>query len=562
MPSDDFTMQRRADAIAATYGGRLEEAVDLYRGTVEADGWMSGILDTMAHGLLGLPLSFQGDPAMCSALLNVDDTPGDYERMHPENECAKIFRDGLGLGFGWGQYVLACWQCDGVDFDLVATMGGAGQTEQCRCCRALRVDRPVGVRQLFQLRWRDARWFYRNPVSRQWYYNGRTAMVPVYPGDGEWFLFETVPDVDVWRHGPWVWATIAAIFSRDSTFDAQNTSATCAPTHVFQANGGTAPATRQEVSTQADNLRFGNKLVMPGEWKHEIHAASSSYIEVTGEIVERCAGMFEVGITGNLHGMKAGTGFANMDVYARATRERRAFYASAWIRQIRSQGLVWWGYDNWGTRNVPIGAYDVRSPEDKLAQSNADKAEGEALKSMGDAYGSLGYELVPEYIIERAQAKGIRIQKKPGSASSSKLPLGVDAVGAVVRGGVALQALGLQPFGDERDDMTIAELAAAGSATPEAPAAPVPGGAVGALGARVEEGGDEDAQPDHAALLAADMTKHGIRSCEHGSLNRCRLCGVERVRQVVPGRKGAEPTWGLAWRAIGAPSAIATTGAP
>ena len=103
--------QRRGESIALTYQGRLQEAVDLYRGTVEADGWMCGILDTMSHGLLGLPLSFQGSPEMCSALLNADGTAGDYAAMHPGNECAKIFRDGLGLGFGWGQYLLMCWRC-------------------------------------------------------------------------------------------------------------------------------------------------------------------------------------------------------------------------------------------------------------------------------------------------------------------------------------------------------------------------------------------------------------------------------------------------------------------
>ena len=99
VPSTDYTAQRRGESIALTYQGRLQEAVDLYRGTVEADGWMCGILDTMSHGLLGLPLSFQGSPEMCSALLNADGTAGDYAAMHPGNECAKIFRDGLGLGF-------------------------------------------------------------------------------------------------------------------------------------------------------------------------------------------------------------------------------------------------------------------------------------------------------------------------------------------------------------------------------------------------------------------------------------------------------------------------------
>src|SRR3954469_23257357 len=46
------TLQSRADAVSATYTGRLQGAVDLYRLTVEKNGWMVGILSTMAHGLL------------------------------------------------------------------------------------------------------------------------------------------------------------------------------------------------------------------------------------------------------------------------------------------------------------------------------------------------------------------------------------------------------------------------------------------------------------------------------------------------------------------------------
>jgi hypothetical protein len=55
---------------------------------------------------------------------------------------------------------------------------------------------------------------------------------------------------------------------------------------------------------------------------------------------------------------------------------------------------------------------------------------------------------------------------------------------------------------------------------------------------------------ESAALLAAKMTEHGITRCEHGSSNRCRLCGVERMRDFQPGVNGAEHTWNVAWRPI------------
>jgi hypothetical protein len=52
-----------------------------------------------------------------------------------------------------------------------------------------------------------------------------------------------------------------------------------------------------------------------------------------------------------------------------------------------------------------------------------------------------------------------------------------------------------------------------------------------------------------ASSLAQKMTEHGITRCEHGSSNRCRLCGVERVRDFIPGEDGAH-AWQVAWRPI------------
>ena len=54
------------------------------------------------------------------------------------------------------------------------------------------------------------------------------------------------------------------------------------------------------------------------------------------------------------------------------------------------------------------------------------------------------------------------------------------------------------------------------------------------------------------------MTQHGIQRCEHGKVNRCRLCGVERVRGVLTDGAGAHVGWRVAWRPtrarIGTPS--------
>lgn len=62
----------------------------------------------------------------------------------------------------------------------------------------------------------------------------------------------------------------------------------------------------------------------------------------------------------------------------------------------------------------------------------------------------------------------------------------------------------------------------------------------------------------HQRRLAASLTEHQIDRCQHGSVNRCRLCGIEREREVVMGpdgkpQRGPDGTvlWRVAWRAIG-----------
>jgi hypothetical protein len=68
-------------------------------------------------------------------------------------------------------------------------------------------------------------------------------------------------------------------------------------------------------------------------------------------------------------------------------------------------------------------------------------------------------------------------------------------------------------------------------------------------------GADGEAPPsdEAAADLAAKMTEHGVARCEHGSSNRCRLCGVERVRDFAPSKKG-DHSWLIKWRPIAPPS--------
>lgn len=72
--------------------------------------------------------------------------------------------------------------------------------------------------------------------------------------------------------------------------------------------------------------------------------------------------------------------------------------------------------------------------------------------------------------------------------------------------------------------------------------------------------GLDESSPDYAADLAERMTQHAIERCEHGSLNRCRMCGIERHRDPIVAPDGSV-TWRIAWRAIVQPVAPKTLSA-
>jgi hypothetical protein len=68
-----------------------------------------------------------------------------------------------------------------------------------------------------------------------------------------------------------------------------------------------------------------------------------------------------------------------------------------------------------------------------------------------------------------------------------------------------------------------------------------------ALATTVPDDPDLDGVDDIAAL-AAKMTELGVERCQHQKLNRCRLCGVERKRDVS--MVDGEPVWVVAWKPI------------
>lgn len=538
-PLSELTPQLRRQAIGATYTGRIEEAADLYRQIVTENGYFSGLLATMAHGILGMPRTFQGRVDMVEALDDAGGTPSEYTAQHPESEAAQVFADGIGFGIGFGKRIYP---------------------DDAR--------RPAGANRLGRLEWRDPRWLWRNPISLQWYETTRSGMRPIFPGDGETFMFCPYADLDVWRHGPWLYLTLAGIFERDSEFDRQRVSEVTTPTPVMRAEKATSKEARKEALERLRDLAHDHRIVLPEQWIYEIVCASGEYNDITTAVVEWATGMAEVGLTGNMMGMKAQSAFTDANVYKRTTTDRRRFYAAAWCQTVRDHSLVYWGEDSYADPNVPIMRIDVESPEDKLAKSKADQEEGDALVSLREGYDAVGYDLDPRYVEERAQARGHRIVAQVGGGARRLTWDPKTLAGFVtMRQAIADQGLPPLPDGDPRADMFVAAALHPGGDTTPTGAVPAPPAGAGTAppappAARLP---DEECDPElddcdeedaRRASLAAGLA--GWRACEHGRTKVCEHCGVRRV--FAPPTRGpdGEPVYALAWRALPRRSARAS----
>jgi hypothetical protein len=407
IPTTPYTVRgrdmcAREAANTAMFGGRFEDAANLFRGTVGEDGYLDGLLGTMADGLLSSPHPFQGEPEMVSALSDADGTPGDDPIMHPFEEVRQCVKEACGFGYALGQYTLSCWRCrasGNTNWEVcraVNSVGGEYVHEVCRRCDASRYDRPAGVREVFSLRRWPLQALWQETYSKQWHVTHRNGTIPIMPGDGEWALFRTVPEINGWQNGPYLWAILAAIFARDARFDRQSTSMLATPMHIFQATGPTHPETRIAVEEQVRTMAFQNRIILPGEWKHEIHEPANRYHDVA---------------TGNRISSSQGAAFTDAKPWFRVAAERRRALGSILAKQLREFGWQWWALDNFGTRNAPVCVFDTDSPEDKNARARAYTELGTGLSTLVDGLAKTGHELDPAWVRETMQRANVRIRK-------------------------------------------------------------------------------------------------------------------------------------------------------
>lgn len=394
-------------------------AADLNRAAITENGVIAGLVGTIAHGILGLPLNLQGDPELIAALSDADGTTGDYGAMIPESEAAQVFADGITLGVGLGQLI-------------------EPHPEKMR---------PIGDRNVPRLRWWDPRWLRQDPYSRRWFLMTRTGEIEIVPGDGEWILFTPYSEIEPTLNAPWRFLTLSFVFGRDATFDRQRHSEVLSPVRVMRAAKPTTKEAREKNRKLLSKMQRDNYFVLPEQWIYEVVESTGRVADIYAAIIEWAERSAQIGLTGNTVTTEGNKGFSEGKIHYRIARDRLRFYAAAWFRCIREQALTPWAVENFRTRKVPTGGYNVEPPDDFLDRAEANKAWAESIDAMSDAFDRVGVQIDPQWVIEEAQRRGVRTMLKPkGSAPATRLEFTPSDLVNFVTVNEARQSQGLDPI--------------------------------------------------------------------------------------------------------------------
>jgi hypothetical protein len=363
-------------------------------------------------------------------------------------------------------------------------------------------DFPVFVRldpEFLWYRWNENRWFYRSIAGT----------LPITPGDGRWVLHMPGGRVAPWQHGLWRAVGRAYIRKDHALYHADNWEAKLANSARVAVSPQGASETQKEswfrsVMAWGVNTVFG---MTPGYDVKLLESNGRGHQAFQATIADQ-NNEFVIAVAGQTVTTDGGAGFQNSDVHKSIRADLIKETADGLAYTVNTQGLTGWIVDNFGEDALTPGAvveWDVAPPKDRNAEALSMQTTATAIAQLTKSLASHGMKLdaralaitfgIPtvdvvdddkplallfdvslQAALDLAQASGLRpteeavrrivegagvaLEEQPaGNAAPRRLELAPTDVARVVRASEARASQGLPPFGDERDNKTISELA-------------------------------------------------------------------------------------------------------
>lgn len=578
-PTSIYTQGMRRAAIEECENGKLRLAADLTLAAITESAYCRGILADLVEGLWGLPRHWTGRPDMIAELDVTPEGVGQFSEMFPQPDAIRLMSWGITLGVGPGQmrrkhgrpgdaYPISPDEAANWNETKRARPIGAFDT------RVLHAWSPKYLRYQW---WDDSWWmlsadgeFRIDPLDDAPNLDERGNETGLGTGNpDEWLMYTPYGRHRPWEWGAWKSATQAFIGERDATFDRWRHAEVLAPMRVGKVPAGTTETQRRRYLRQITEMKRLGILVLPPGLDYGVVESTGRVTQVYADIIAAAHQEYAM-ITGAITTAEGASVYnKGGDVQERFTRGILSSFANSLAACLHKGGLVPWARAHYGSEDAPYPSWDTAAPEDKKTRAETLKTVGEALKTLSEGLELHGASLTFASVQQYMQSTGLAVEQIPVKTTLPRIDVTPSAREYAYRLGEVRTSDGWPGFGtpeapDPRDDMTIAdaEQLAKKKAT-EAPsptlAAPAPSGPGGEEEADAEPPTDED-----AVALAAAMTAHSppVLRCEHNHPNRCRACGVERKRVLIPGSNGGPHSWGVEWRAIlrGAPQAPVAPG--
>lgn len=540
-PRSEYTATVRREALEAADLGRMREASDLTRAAMTEDGYARGVLGGLAYGLWGLPMHFIGDPNMIEALTDTPLGAGQWRTMFPQPEAIRLFSWGATLGVGIGQ-MRKRWRTPGEDVISV-------EEAEDGSYKIRRPERPIGAHDTRVLRAWDPKYLRNQWWDDTWWLMTADGEIRIEPNDGEWILYMPYGSIKPWEYGAWKALTLAFVLGRDSLFDRSRHAEVLAPVRVGKVPQGTTEKQRARYLKQIREMQRMHSFVLPPGLEYNIVESTHKIGDIYDNIIGWSERTYRLIYTGNETSTTGSKGFSSGDVQERIAKHTLKSFSESFASCLHDGGLVMWGVENYGTPDVPLAQFDCDPPEDKKTAAETLKTAGDAMVAFSDGLKEVGLRPTKAAFQKLAQKFGIEVEEIPTASNKPAIEITPTARENVYRAFEVRAADGYEPIGDDRDNMTVAELEALAKRRAEGGGTPADGTPI------PSEPSDPEAEPaepptdESAAALAAKMTAHGVERCGHGGVNRCRLCGIERERDFTPDGNGGA-VWHVKWRPI------------
>lgn len=386
--SDGWTPNLVKAAFGQAESGSLLLLADLVE-TMFTDDRINGVLKTRTHGLLGLPLHFEGGtPEQCKEL-----STGLWDTMIDEAECAKLQAWGIVLGVGLAQRIP--------------------------------LPRLMGQPQKYRLQTWSPRWLYHDAMASSgstWRVNTKRGTNPIVPGV-QWVVYTPYGTQRPWASGEWRALAFPWLIKHFAVEDRANHSEVMGtPTKVGKAPQGASERMRNLFESQIKALGRNGALILPEGWEYGVVEAVGRTWEIYSEGVDWADKAMTVILAGQIVTTEGSQGFSSGNVQDQIKGDLIRFDARALGKCISTQFLSPWSFANTGSYDAPKPCWNTERPVNLMNQATGFQTLGNMIGPMNAAMAADGIRVDTKTLADRYQLPWIAGAAPPQVAP---LPPGV-----------------------------------------------------------------------------------------------------------------------------------------